>query len=74
VTSSYLVSPLPRAQDPSGDYLNLADHPWSKSSPVDPAQVNFAGPAPAGTIVIDDVTGPILGVYPENGGHPHPTP
>ena len=46
-----------------GDYLNLTAHAWSPSSHADDARC--AGPGPAGTIVIDDATGVILGVYPE---------
>jgi hypothetical protein len=63
-----------------GDYLNLAAHPWSKSlagsnDTEAPSQVQMcAGPGPAGTIVIDDATGGILGVYPEDPSFlPHPT-
>jgi len=61
-----------------GDYLNLQDHPWSKAfygtetAAVDRASCE--GPAPAGTLVIDDATGEILGVYPEAlPMDPHPT-
>ena len=31
------------------------------------------GPGPAGTLVIDDATGQILGVYPTVGIYPHIT-
>ena len=55
----------------TGDYLNLEDHAWSKASS---AELVCSGPAPAGTIVIDDSSSTILGVYPENGAYPHPTP
>jgi hypothetical protein len=63
-----------------GDYLNFVGHPWSPSfaganDSESTAQVQMcAGPGPAGTIVIDDATGAILGVYPEDPGFlPHPT-
>ena len=42
----------------SGDFLNLHDLPWSQSGTPDPS----------GTIVIDDATGTILGVYPHDPG------
>ena len=59
-----------------GDYLNLHDHAWSESSSAgtDPRQLVCNGPGPEGTIVIDDATGDILGVYPESPGYPHPSP
>ncbi len=38
----------------SGDLLNLHDYPWSRSG----------APDQQGDIVIDDATGEILGVYP----------
>jgi hypothetical protein len=66
----------------TGDYLNLADHPWSSwtSSSSEPEMRDHAvpgncpGPGPAGVIVIDDATGDILGVYPLSGpDFPHPT-
>jgi len=52
----------------AGTYLNLAALPWSRPSQPgdDPAQLACRDPAQAGTIVIDDATGEILGVYPEN--------
>ncbi len=60
-----------------GDYLNLSDHPWSRNSSEvasDPLAMACVGPGPAGTIVIDDATGRILGVYPYMGpDYPHPT-
>jgi hypothetical protein len=62
-----------------GDYLNLADHRWSNqfsaASQIDgnPHRLDCEAPAPAGTVVIDDATGEILGVYPESPGHDHPT-
>ena len=37
----------------TGDFLNLHDLPWSSAGV----------PYPSGTIVIDDATGTILGVY-----------
>jgi hypothetical protein len=40
----------------SGDLLNLGDFPWSRSG----------APDPEGTIVIDDASGTILGVYPHD--------
>lgn len=42
----------------SGDFLNLHDLPWSTNGT----------PWPNGTIVIDDDTGAILGVYPHAPG------
>jgi hypothetical protein len=42
----------------TGDLLNVHDLPWSKGE----------FPAPSGTIVIDDATKTILGVYPNPGG------
>jgi len=60
----------------AGTYLNLADHAWSSTTPAadDPAGA-CSYPAPAGTIVIDDATGEILGVYPDSGSYePHPSP
>jgi len=59
-----------------GDYLNLTDHPWSSAEPqaTDPLALACGGPGPAGTLVIDDATGQILGVYPTQAGYPHPTP
>jgi len=40
----------------SGDLLNLGDLPWSSSG----------APDPSGTIVIDDASGTILGVFPHD--------
>lgn len=40
----------------SGDFLNLGDFPWSRSG----------APDPGGSIVIDDASGTILGVYPHD--------
>lgn len=61
-----------------GDYLNTTDRPWSHNSSWgldDPVALSCEGPGPAGTIVIDDATGTILGVYPYVGpDYPHPTP
>jgi hypothetical protein len=59
-----------------GDYLNLHDLPWSHGSEQsdDPWVLACEGPGPAGTIVIDDATGSVLGVYPSVGDEfPHPT-
>jgi hypothetical protein len=60
-----------------GDYLSLHDLPWSKATTQANADTAIAmacgGPGPAGTIVIDDATGAILGVYPTWAGYPHPT-
>jgi hypothetical protein len=63
-----------------GDYLNLSDRPWSKSSfwadQLDPDSTRMIceAPGPQGTLVIDDATGVILGVYPESPGYWHPSP
>lgn len=61
----------------TGDYLNNADHPWSAMSgrvvTNNPATWVCAGPGPAGTIVIDDATGDILGVFPATAGYPYPS-
>jgi hypothetical protein len=61
-----------------GDYLNLRDLPWSRATTQANADTQAAltcgGPGPAGTIVIDDASGAILGVYPEDPDFfPHPT-
>jgi hypothetical protein len=61
-----------------GDYLNLQDHLWSKQvygpDDADPIRTSCEGPATAGTLVIDDGSGEILGVYPETlPVDPHPT-
>jgi hypothetical protein len=65
---------IPRLDDPTsvwvtrgtGDYLNLTDFAWSRS--FGQFDQGFAlacrGAAPSGTIVIDDTTGYILGIYP----------
>jgi len=59
-----------------GDYLNLRDLPWSRATTQANADTWMAmtcgGPGPAGTIVIDDPTGAILGVYPALPSYPHP--
>lgn len=48
-----------------GDFLNLRDYAWSVRG----------DPNTTGTIVIDDATGSILGVYPHDlPGVPEPTP
>jgi hypothetical protein len=63
-----------------GDYLNLADHPWSRTlsfvDQVNPDDMRLRcfSAGTEGTLVIDDSTGSILGVYPESGGYPHPSP
>ena len=60
-----------------GDYLNLSDRPWSSAYAAGSATATQActAPAQAGTIVIDDATGEILGVYPDSGAaNPHPSP
>lgn len=62
-----------------GDYLNLSDHPWS--TPIssadqlmpDPIRLICESPGPLGTLVIDDATGVILGVYPESPRYWHPS-
>ena len=62
-----------------GDYLNLSDHPWSTSSfgisqvNPNPSRMICEAPGPQGTLVIDDATGVILGVYPESPGYWHPS-
>jgi hypothetical protein len=62
-----------------GDYLNLSDHPWStRIGSVDqlkpnPSRLICESPGPQGTLVIDDATGVILGVYPESPGYWHPS-
>lgn len=55
-----------------GDYLNLSDHPWSPRT--GDANSVCSLPGPSGTLVIDDASGQILGVYPESPGYPHPSP
>jgi hypothetical protein len=62
-----------------GDYLNLSDHPWSTrigwADQLDPNPTRLIceAPGPQGTLVIDDATGVILGVYPESPGYWHPS-
>jgi hypothetical protein len=62
-----------------GDYLNLSDRPWStRIGWVDQLNPNSSrltceSPGPQGTLVIDDATGVILGVYPESPGYWHPS-
>jgi hypothetical protein len=55
-----------------GDYLNVSDRPWSHRTGAtnDVCQL----PGPEGTLVIDDGSGEIIGVYPESPGYPHPSP
>ena len=59
-----------------GDYLNVG-FPWSPPMRQPDADtlpaLTCGGPGTAGTIVIDDATGVILGVYPDRAGYPHPT-
>lgn len=60
-----------------GDYLNPTDRAWSSAyrPGSDLATQACTAPAHAGTIVIDDATGVILGVYPDSGVlNPHPSP
>jgi hypothetical protein len=62
-----------------GDYLNLSDRPWSTridwadQLDPDPTRLICESPGPLGTLVIDDATGAILGVYPESPGQRHPS-
>ena len=60
----------------TGDYLNLAPRPWSSTlaSSSDRTSMDCTGPGPAGTLVIDDATGSILGVFPSDPCCPRPTP
>jgi len=60
----------------TGDYLNLSDHSWSSTLAQggDTMSMQCSGPGPAGTLVIDDATGNILGVFPSEPGYPRPTP
>ena len=55
----------------AGDYLNLRSHSWSsnysQAAAADPAQRACLGPSHEGTMVVDDATGEILGVFP--GSH-----
>lgn len=53
-----------------GDYLNLLDRPWSRSSSRE-TRLECGTPSTQGTLVIDDATGVILGVYPESELEPH---
>ena len=46
-----------------GDYLNLVDRAWSRSSSREP-RLECGTPSTQGTLVIDDATGSILGVFP----------
>lgn len=60
-----------------GDYLNLADHAWSPSSlhasARDESAMTCTYPGPEGTLVIDDASGALLGVYPASPIAPHPS-
>jgi hypothetical protein len=51
----------------TGDYLNLAAHPWSNRYSVDNV---CEQPASSGTLVIDDETRQLLGVFPGSHGLP----
>ena len=55
----------------AGDYLNLRAHPWSsnysQAVAADAAERACLGPSSEGTMVVDDATGEILGVFP--GSH-----
>ena len=60
-----------------GDYLNLTDHAWSRSSfhaGADEGAMSCEYPGPEGTLVVDDATGALLGVYPGSPLAPHPSP
>ncbi len=60
-----------------GDYLDLSDRAWSSAYQAGSGLQTEACTAPAqsGTVVIDDATGEILGVYPDSGSlNPHPSP
>jgi hypothetical protein len=74
-TNAWMIDPcIPQVDDQTtvwitegvGDYLNLVDFAWSHN--FGQFDEGFAlacqGTAPSGTIVIDDTTGYILGVYP----------
>ena len=72
---AWMLDPcIPRVDDPTtvwvtrgvGDYLNLVDFAWSRHFGQFDAGFDLAcrGAAASGTIVIDDTTGYILGVYP----------
>jgi hypothetical protein len=74
-TDAWQIDPcIPRVQDPttvwvlrgSGDFLNLVDFAWSRNFGQFDVGFDLAcrGAAPSGTIVVDDTTGYILGVYP----------
>jgi hypothetical protein len=58
----------------------MADHPWSTRIGLadqlnpNPSRLICESPGPQGTLVIDDATGTILGVYPESPGYWHPSP
>ena len=60
----------------TGDYLNLSAHPWSSQADgsSDATSLECRGPGPSGTLVIDDATGSILGVFPGQPGYPRPSP
>ena len=63
----------------TGDYLNLSPHPWSSETignvtVVDAGARECSDPGTSGTLVIDDATRSILGVFPGAPGYPRPTP
>jgi hypothetical protein len=56
-----------------GAYRNVLTRPWSSPDGPGPAACRTSGTA--GTLVIDDATGQILGVFPFSGSaFPHPSP
>jgi hypothetical protein len=57
----------------AGTYANTISRAWSSPDSAAPAACRISGTA--GTLVIDDATGQILGVYPFSGAaFPHPSP
>ena len=77
--ASVLGDPIVWVTKGQGDYLNLSDHPWSTRIGLtdqlhpDPTRLICESAGPQGTLVIDDATGVILGVYPESPGSEHPS-
>jgi hypothetical protein len=74
-TDAWQIDPcIPRVDDPTtvwvlrggGDFLNLVDFAWSRNFGQFDVGFEIAcrGAAASGTIVVDDTTGYILGVYP----------
>jgi hypothetical protein len=59
-----------------GDYINAENHPWSSqmTNSTDPVVRGCSDNGTRGTIVVDDASGSILGVYPVNPLFAHPTP